>query len=103
MRIEGIDIENKKLAQEFYDLMDENEKACIAFGMFPADKMKALRKAIEEKIENDAKDQCEVQFGFRPKINVALKDLKARFVRKAMHQVTVDMLQCAKNANMLVV
>ena len=103
MFIEGISIENEKLAQKFYDLMDENEQAVIAFGMFPADKMEALRKAIEVKIENDAKDQCEEQFGFRPETNVALKDLNVRFVVKAMHQITVDMFQCAKNANKLVV
>lgn len=97
MKIEGIEINTEVLAGEFFELMNEDEQPSVLMGMFPFDKMEALKVAIEEKIENDAKDQCEDQFGFRPETNVALKDLKAKFVVKAMHQVSIDMMRYAKD------
>lgn len=63
----GATIDAEAIANGIYEMFSENERACLAFGMLPADKMESLTRMLNEKAETMAKDECQQKFGFRPK------------------------------------
>ena len=103
MRIQGITTDVTAIAKGMYDLFDEDEQACVAFGMLPALKMDCTEKLLAEKIEDMAKDNCEQAYGFRPDQNCAKKDLKRDFVRDAMFEISVAIYKHANSIGKMVV
>jgi hypothetical protein len=55
------------IANGIYEMFDDNEKACLAFGMLPAVKMESLRKHLENKFTELNPNPLEI-------LNAELKD-----------------------------
>lgn len=103
MKIQGIEVDTNAIAKGIYEMFDTNEQAAVAFGMLPAEKMRVLENELDRKIEDDAKNQVENVYGFRPENNVAKQDLKADFVRESMHQISVDIFRYAGSIGKMIV
>ena len=49
-RIQGLKIDEEKLAAGLYDLIPEDDKACMRFGMLPAGFMRVVEGMMREKL-----------------------------------------------------
>jgi hypothetical protein len=103
MKIEGISIDTRAIAEGVYNLFDEEQIAVCAFGMLPANIMESLRRMLGERIEEVAKSQCQKQYGFQPNRECAKADLKKRFVSEALRQIAIEIYGIAKEYDALLV
>ena len=96
-------VDTKAIAKGLYELFDENEKACIAFGMIPEAKIKPVREhlsTIAEKLWPDADkvfSQEELQefkdIGFDIAKANEERTAKERkdFISEVEHQICIDL------------
>ena len=97
-------IDADALARGMYDLFTENEKACLAFGMLPAEKMQTLERMLGEKFDQAAhkqyieqRDVAEIMLGDegRTMCDEAYSKLRKQFVREAERLITLAMYNVA--------
>jgi hypothetical protein len=102
-RPSGIKVDAKAIAQGFYnDMFTEKERAIVAFGMLPAEKMETLSKLLGEKFEACAKDQMEAAFDMRPDEPCAKEDMKKDFIRKVSHEISVEIYSYAESIGKMI-
>lgn len=93
-------IDADAIARGMYDLFSENERACLAFGMLPAEKMRVLEKMLGEKFDAAAHGQyieqrkvAEIMLGDegRTMCDEAYNKIRKQFVKEAERLVTLAM------------
>ncbi len=102
MKIEGLNVDVEALGKGIYELFDETEQSMIAMGMLPGVKMESLEKMLGQKFEESAKDQAK-KFGFNTDYDVADQEKKKSFVRKATHEISVQIYKHADSIGRMIV
>ena len=100
---EPIDVDTEAIAKGLYEMFDENERACLAFGMIPEAKMQHVRKhlgTLAERFWPDADkvfsaeelaDFLAVGFDIADVNRERVEKARKRFVSDAEHQISVDL------------
>ncbi len=91
----GLKIDAEKIAQGMFDMMPDDDKACMVVGMLPLKWMELVERQIREKVAKVAMEQA----GYIPVDNDELEAftaiVKNDVVKDIMHSITVALLQVA--------
>ena len=91
----GGTIDADAIARGIYEMMPNEYRWALKYGMLPAPIMESLKASLEQKAEDMAKNTAEKAFGFCPKNDCANKTWKAEFVSECMQAVTLSLYRVA--------
>jgi hypothetical protein len=102
----GYTLDVGKIAQGIWDMMPEDDRAPLSFGMMPAKWNDRLEQMIADKLQTEH----EARYGFRPDYSHTFLDSELNetgtlkdFMREIMHEFYLQMLDCCKRDGKLIV
>jgi len=102
-----ITVDTKAIASGLYEMFDEDERACLAFGLLPADKLGVLRQALANAaprfwLPTEAVFSAEelsafaaVGFDVAKGNEERVRDARARWVSQTEHEVCLALYRVA--------
>ena len=94
-------IDHEKIGAGMYAILDDDDKAVVAFGMIPLHAMELVTRLMKEKV---ARLGCE-EWGIDPtpgNIEAFAKVVKPAFIAEFQRKVTIAIMGAAKDAGRMI-